>query len=353
MSAAENSFLGIAKQSAKGTVQDTDASFKYFLYREGAVAPNNIVIPLDMEIGVGAMPRGLVKVGVTSSGALSAIPRPDTLGTILRGALGSVSDPVAGLGNDTDVYTHTFTLPSDQFVQPYYTLRSSPGGMWGEQFQDVKVNSLVLTMRAARFVEAVYGFMGGLPKPVVTTDWGASTKIDGGPQFLTPIGGIEIPNATAWKVTAASLMITNAIPLDDQWVIGSYVPDDFELVQRAIILQMRVKVTDNGSLYKKMSYDKAGGSAWAANILKEGSINIYATSDVRAGVHAESSPHKLTITANGQSGDAGNVAFSVEPIALRAGGQVMMNVTGMFLADPTGAHEPISIALRNNVEAKY
>jgi hypothetical protein len=353
MSASENSFLGIAKQSAKGTPVTTDANFKYMLFREGAVAPNNVVIPLDMEIGGGAMPRGVVKVGVTSGGALSVIPRPDTLGIALRAALGACAAPAVGMGDDIDVYDHVFTLGTDQFVQPYYTLRSSPGGMWGEQFQDCKMNSLVLNMRAARFLEAVYSFQGGLPTPVSTATWGATTRIDGGPQFLTPIGAIEIPDATAWKVLSASLMITNAMPLDDQWVIGSYVPDDMELVQRAIILQMRVKVSDNGTLYKKMAYDKAGGAAWAANILKEGDIDIHVSSDVVAGAAAGSSPHTLSIAANGESGDDGNVAFSVAPIGLRAGGQVTMNVTGMFLADPTGLAEPIAITLKNNVSTQY
>jgi hypothetical protein len=353
MTASENSYLGIAKQSAKGTVNTTDADFKYFLFREGSVAPNNMVIPLDMEVGGGALPRGLVKVGVTSAGMLDVIPRPDTLGIMLRGALGTSAVPVAGAGDDSDVYDHVFTLGSNQFVQPYYTLRSSPGGMWGEQFQDVKVASLILNMRAARFVEAAYGFVGGKPTPVATTLWAPSTKIDGGAQFLTPIGAIEIPDATSWKVTNASLMVTNAIPLDDQWVIGSYFPDDFELTQRAILLQMRVKVADDGVLYKKMAYDKAGTSAWVANILKEGDIDIWVKSDTPAGAAAGSSPHQLTITANGQSGDAGNVAFSVEPIGLRAGGQVMMNVTGLFLADPTGTNEPITITLKNGTSTQY
>lgn len=353
MTAAENSYLGIAKQTAKGTPNITDADFKYFLYREGSVAPNNMVIPLDMEVGGGAMPRGLVRVGVTSAGMLDVIPRPHTLGILLAGALGTAATPTAGSGDDIDVYDHVFTLGTNQFVQPYYTLRSSPGGMWGEQFQDVKVASLILNMQASRFVEAAYGFIGGEPKPVSTATWAASSKVDGGPQFLTPIGAIEIPDSTAWKVTNASLMITNAIPLDDQWVIGSYFPDDFELVQRAIMLQMRVKVTDDGVLYKKMAYDLAGGASWAANVLKEGDIDIWVKSDTPAGAASGSSPHQLTIAANGQSGSAGNVAFSVEPIGIRAGGQIVMNVTGLFLADPTGTYEPLSITLKNSTSTQY
>ena len=57
MTAAEKSFIGIAEQVAKGTEMETDASFLYMLFRTGGVAPQNIVIPLDPEVGGGAMLR--------------------------------------------------------------------------------------------------------------------------------------------------------------------------------------------------------------------------------------------------------------------------------------------------------
>jgi len=90
MTAAEKSFIGIAKQTGVGVRNVTDAQFKYLLFRAGGVAPQNIVIPLDAEVGGGAMLRDMAKVGVTSGGALDIIPRPDTMGTMLYGALGQI-----------------------------------------------------------------------------------------------------------------------------------------------------------------------------------------------------------------------------------------------------------------------
>lgn len=353
MSSAEGSLYGIAKQTAKGTPNVTDADFKYLLFREGAVAPNNVVLPLDMEIGGGAMPRSVVKVGVTSGGGLDFIPRPETLGTLLAGALGTAATPVEGTLADLSTYEHVFTLGTDQFVQPYYTLRGAPGAIFGEQFQDVKVASLALNMRAARFMEGAVSFIGGLPAPVSTAAWAASTKIDGGPQFLAPLGTIEVPTGTALKVMSATMMINNTIPLDEQWIIGSYSPDDFELVQRSIILQMVCKVdaATGGDFYKKMAYSASAPTAWAADILKEGQINIQAVSD--QAIVSGSRPYSMKIEANGQAGNDGNVAFAVDPISLRAGSQVTMSITAMFLADPTGANEPVKITLINGKSTQY
>lgn len=355
MTAAEGSYYGIAKQTAKGTPNTTDNAFTYLLFREGAVAPNNVVLPLEMEIGGGALPRSMVKVGVTSGGALDFIPRPKSLGIFLAGALGNTAEPIAGTGDDVGSYEHVFTLNTDQFLQPYYTVRGAPGAMWGEQFQDIKVATLALNMRAARYMEAAVSFLGGLPMPVATTGWSASTKIDGGPQFLAPLGVIELPTGTALKVMSATFMTNNIIPLQEQWIIGSYSPDDFELVQRSIVMQMVVKVdaATGGDFYKKMAYSASGASTWAADILKEGQIKIMSVSDTPAGSSAASRPHSVLIEANGQAGGAGNVALAVDPIGLRAGSQITMNVTAMFLADPTGANPPVKVTLINDQSTQY
>lgn len=55
MTAAENSVLGFAKQTAKGTPNVTDAEFKYLLFTQSAMGVNNLSIPLDPEVGGGAM----------------------------------------------------------------------------------------------------------------------------------------------------------------------------------------------------------------------------------------------------------------------------------------------------------
>ncbi len=160
MSASERSFLGLAKQVSQGTPISLDTAFQYLLFTEGALAPQSINLPMDDEIGGGAMLNGVDRVGVSSSGVLSFIPRPASVGHLLLGALGQSAAPVT-VG--TSGRRHVFTLPADQFDAPYYTVRTRPGGLWGEQFQDMRVASLALTWKAADRVRGQVGFMGGTP----------------------------------------------------------------------------------------------------------------------------------------------------------------------------------------------
>lgn len=348
MTASEKSFVGLAKQTAKGTPNTTDSAFNYFLFVDGSSGPSNVVLPLDQEVGGGAMLRSLAKVGVTSGGAYTIIPRPTTLGNFLHGALGTSASPVDNLDGS---YDHVFDLGADQFAAPYYTLRSAPGNIWGEQFPDARVAGLTLTWRAADYLRGSVALLGGEPTKVSTASWSALTYLDGGPQFLAPLFTIELPTATAVKCLSGAVTMGMNIPLDEQWITGSYSPDDFDINSRAFAITMVVKVTDD-TLYTKMAYDPASGSAWAAEIYKEADFLLQFDSDQDAG--STPTPFSLLVEANGQnaaSGDA-NVAWSVTPIALRAGRQVTMAVTGTFLADPL-AGEPITVTLTNDQSTQY
>jgi len=340
MTAAEKSFIGLAKQTAKGTPNTNDGDFDYILFRSGGVTPQNIVIPLDAEVGGGAMARDMVKVGVTSGGALDIIPRPHTLGHFLLGALGAVST----VDNLDGSYTHTFTLPADQFSAPYFTVRSAPGDLWGEQFQDCRVAGLALAFAGARFVDGAVTFMGGLPSPADTVTWNAAATVDDGPQFLGPTTSpIELPAGTAIKVLSGAVNWGLAIPLDEQWIIGSYSPDDLDINMRSMAITLAVKITDD-TLYKKLMYDGVGAaSQWTANIFKEGQFTLELKSPVEA---APGVPYACVIRAHDTED---NVIWSAAPIALRAGRQIVMAVTGVVVNTNSG--DPIAVDLTNQTEA--
>lgn len=338
MTSAEGSFLGIAKQVAKGTPNITDASFKYMLFTESGLGVNNIFRPLDREVGGGALVHNLVKVGVNSGGPIAFIPRPSTLGHLLHGVVGGVASAQEAA---TATYHHTFTLPTDQFDAPYFTLRNAPGNMWGEQFQDSRVTGLSLDWRGADFVRGSVAFLGGLPTPVTTGAWTPATYLDNGPQFLSPISNIEVPTGSPVKVLGGSFVASSDIPLDEQYVVGNYAPDGFDIQNRAFMLSLIVKVVDS-TLHNKMAYDPAGGSAWAADVFKEADLNIDFISDVES---SPGFPFKFSIAANGSNQASGlaNVAWSVQPLGLRSGRQVTMRMTGLFLSATT----PLSIVLDN------
>jgi len=343
MTAAEKSYVGLAKQTAAGTPDTTDADFKYLLFTQGGLSASPVTLPIDMEVGGGALLRDIVKAGVVSGGQLQLTPRPATLGLALYGVTGKV---VTTDGSDTS-YSHVFTLDTaDNFAAPYFTGRSSPGGLWGEQFQDMRFNSLALAWRGGRFLTGAYGLVGGLPAKVATTTWAAPAKVDGGPQFLAPLGAIEIPTATPAKVLSGSFVASAQIPLDEQWIVGSYAPDGLSITQKAFMLQMAVKIED-ATLFTKMMYDPAAGSAWVASVFREANIKLTFST---AQLAAPGKPYKITIAANGNSGDTANIIWTAAPIQLQAGRNVIMNVVGTFVADSAGA-TPITITLVNKTSA--
>lgn len=343
MTASEGSFIGLAKQTAKGTPNTTDNAFTYFLFTQGNAGPNNLVIPLDQEVGGGALLRNMVKVGVNSGGQYQIIPRVDSIGHFLAGALGD-----AAVVGASAPYTHTFKLAADQFAAPYYTIRSAPGNLWGEQFQDSRVAGLSLNWRAPDFVRGGLALMGGLPKTVSTATWSPLTYVDKSAQFLTPVSSFELPTATAIKVLSGSVNFGLNIPLDEQYIAGSYSPDAFDINSRSVAIQLVMKIED-ATLYKKLAYDPAGGADWAVGMFREANFLIEFQSDQMAG---GATPHSLTVAGNGQTGADANVVWSISPISLAAGRQITAVVTGMFLASPTAA-DPITVTLVNAHATDY
>lgn len=346
MTAAERSYLGIAKQTAKGTPNVTDAEFKYFLFRAGGIAPNNMFLPLDQEIGGGAMPRDVVKVGISSGGTLDMIPRPTIIGDLLLGAIGNVASPA---DNSDGSYSHVFTLPTDEFDAPYWTVRSAPGGIWAEQLQDCRVAGLVFSFTGARFVEGAATFLGGLPTPNIgMTGWAVPTYLDTGPQFLSPVSDIELPTGTPAKVLSGAIAFGLQIPLDEQFIVGSYSPDAFAINQRTVNITLNLKVDDVG-LYEKIMYDPAGSaSAWTAEVFKEGDIKLDLISPENAGTGTGGdTPYSVTFDFDTTDD---NIVWTAAPIALRAGRQVVMQVTGTVL---NTANEPITATLTNTQSTQY
>jgi hypothetical protein len=338
MTASESSLIGLAKQTAKGTPNITDASFDYLLFREGAAGVMPQFLPLDQEIGGGALLRNVLKVGVMAGGQLSIIPRPKTLGHFFYGVTGAVNSTDGTDGS----YEHEFTL-SDQFSAPWYTLRTAPGQLIGEQIADARIASLSLAWRAARFVEGQVAFQAiGIPTNVNMGTWAPADKVDSGPQFLAPLGTIELPTGTPAYVTAGSFTAQTVMPVDEQWVVGSYSPQNLSITSRAYVLSLMVKIED-AALYKKIMYDPAGGSTWLPAVFREANFKIEFKSDIEA---ATGKPYKFSIAANGQTGAAANVSWAAQPISMRAGRQIQLAVTGTFLASPDG-NTPLTLGLVN------
>jgi len=84
------------------------------------------------------------------------------------------------------------------------------------------------------------------------------------------------------NILSGSFAAQASIPLDEQWIVGQYTPQNFDITQRAYMLQMAVKIVDD-SLQKKIMYDPAGGSAWLATMLKDGTVKVKFSAAANAG----------------------------------------------------------------------
>lgn len=347
MASANSSFVGLAKQTGKGTINSTDGAFKYFMFKNGSIAPNSQFLPSDDGIGGGALQSDIAKVGVFSAGAFELIPRPETLGLFLVGALGKASVPAVDPPTTGKGYKHIFTLDTDEYSVPYFTVRSKPGGLWGETFQDMRVSAFGLNWRAADYVRGAVQMIGGTPTPSVTTStWAPGDAVDRSPALLAPTSSISTLDGHALKVLRGQLVIGNSIPLDEQWIVGSYQPEGFDIVQRQVAVSMLVKVVDE-NLYKKISYDANAGAAWAASILKEADFTLTFASPQEYDTNAK---FRMVVNANASDTDP-NVAWTAEPIALQDGRQVTMSITGTFLGSSSGS--PISVELYNETATQY
>lgn len=344
MGSALDSDFGLALQAGKGLPVTNDADFDYTYFSEGTgINPMPIVLPLEQEIGSGPLIRDVAKVGVSSGGAISFVPRPSTIGLFLKGVLGTaVSTPGANF------VTHTFKFADDPFDLPYFTLRRRVGALGGADVgTDVRVAQLQFEFAAANFLRANAQFLGASAPTYVedTSSWEPDNYRDNTPPFLTCKGAFELPTGTSMRVLRGTVSVVNVMPLDEQFIVGSYAPDDIEVVSRAIVFDMQVKA--DADLYHKMMYDPAKSGTWQPEIMREAVLNLRmeTAQEVDAG-----QPYSLAFQANGKSEASGeaNLAWSVEPIALRGNRQVVMRVTGTVLADNSGAaNGPFSVTLIN------
>ena len=140
-------------------------------------------------------------------------------------------------------------------------------------------------------------------------------------------------------------------PVDDHMIVGSYSPVTLDIVRRTYVLSLVLRI-DDGSLYNKMQLDPAGGSAWVAKLMREANIKLQFSSPVDAGssgvapddVHV---PYSFSLGANETSGDDANIVWTVRPLNFRAGRQITLAATGMFVSNTVAGKQPISITLVN------
>lgn len=320
MASSNNTRLGMAIQTNGSTINTTAAAFNYFTYGEGAMGVTNMNVPAEDGIGTGGFPSAVEKMGVFAQGGFDGVAHAQSLGLLLYGALGAKAAPTA----DGQGFVHAFSVGTDKLALPYFTVRqynpSLAGG--GEVFPHARVAGLGLSWRAANYLRNQVALMGAVADfDTDVADW--SPTVDLGPTFIAPKATIAWPSETV-KVLSGAVQFGAQIPLDGQWITGSYTPDAMDIVSRQAAVQLVLKITDN-TLYRKFVYDPAGGAAWAANIMKEGGVTLTFESSQ---VYDTAKPYKLVIAFDNTSE---NVAWAAEPLSIRAGQPVTLAITGTIL----------------------
>lgn len=342
MTSADRTYVGIMRQSTKGTIYATDTNFTYFMFNQGAMDPASNFLQSDDGAGGGPLPNSMEKVGVVSQGAFSQVVRSKIIGHFLTGVLGKCTTTTSG---STAYGLHTITYDTDLFAVPYYTVRLAKGNMWGETFQDVRVASLNFSWRAADFVRATVALVGGTAVSNVTTSsWTPDSKVDRGATFTAPVSTLTTLAGQTLKVLSGAITFQNNIPLEEQWITGSYFPDDFDIVNRSGQINLAVKVTDR-TLYEKIQYDPTGSTqAWVAQALKDGQFQVSLKS---VSTVTGTSVYQIVFKGDNTAAPNGNIAWSATPIPLRSGGQIIMNIQGTWLGVSSGS--PITVELYNNL----
>lgn len=320
MAPSNNTRLGIAIQANGSTVNETAAAFNYFTFAEGAMGVNNMIVPAEDGIGTGGFPSAVEKMGVFAQGGFEGVAHAKSLGMLLYGALGDKSVVADGTG-----FKHTFSVGTDKLSLPYFTVRqynpSLAGG--GEVFPHARIAGLGLNWRAANYLRAQVALMGTVaPIDTDVSDWNPS--VDLGPTFIAPKATIAWPNEASIKIISGAIQLGAAIPLDSQWITGSYTPDAMDIVSRQAAIQLVLKITDL-ALYKKFSYDPAGGATWVASIMREGGVTLTFESPQ---TYDTDKPYKLVVSFDG-TGD--NVVWAAQPLTIRAGQPVTLAITGTVL----------------------
>lgn len=356
MTSALDSSFGLAIQSAKGTPNATAGNFHYLFFGEGnGSGPMSKYLSLDQEIGSGPYIRNILRVGGFSSGAINFIPRLNSVGYLLLGALGGVNT-TAAVGPAT-VNTHVFRNQTNRFTLPWFTMRRRLGAIAnaGDITSDVKVQALRFNIAASDFIRAEASFIG-IGKPQFTNDtsaWNYGSQIDTTDPFLTCKGSMELPTGTTLKVVSGRVTIMNNIPIDEQWLVAKLTPDDLELVQRAITFDLMVKL-DDPVLYRKLEYGilSTPGSYpadWDVNVYREARLNMkfQCENDIDTGV-----PGAIEFHAN-DSSSTPNIAWTCQPVELRGNRQVMLRMTGTVLEDASSATNGSAFVKLSNAQASY
>jgi hypothetical protein len=272
----------------------------------------------------------------------------------------------AGANNDTvkigpykgtqHVFTINSTAPGSI---PYYTMLRRVDASFWEKGVDMRMESLSLVQNALSWLSGSFTMNGITPSQLAdadtTTYTAAATLEDSRPVFVAPSASFQL--TSSYKTSDSTLpcrgvqvTIGAAQDIDREFVIGSYYPQDVDVLARIASISGAVFVTDrvlyNKLMYKPSFTGSTSGTAWDPSVFESATMAVqYSTAQYMDGAVASTSStgddvlYTLNIAAT-------KTLWAASPIAVRGNDIVVMQVTGAMTQPDSG--EPLTITLVNN-----
>jgi hypothetical protein len=295
------------------------------------------------------------------------LPRlEDTFGELLLAAFGAVAAPVADPTYDA-VYDHVFKYAANPSYLPWMTaMRYIPKNNANLQdlveiVEDSMITTLAFTIPAPGLMMADMAVQGRVPSSAKEPNFGT---LNGGYTFVTFEDGDSIPISCVGGVTVdgnplpsvgATITVMNGLTTPQQeYVIGSYYPDDFIPITRSLQVRLMHKI-DDLDLYQKLLINKVGTSApavsddWSPAPFYAPLI-IEAKSPVNIGTDTVSpgrndTPYSIKFTAQ-------KVYWQVRaPVPLTAGQFLVQEYIGTVVEPAAGDYA--TVTLRNARATQY
>ncbi len=257
---AQTGQFGIALNASGATRGNPPAaaSWKRFRAMNVAAAPNVPTAMAPVEIGGPNVPTGAYKTNTWFGGRVSMAPRLfGDFGDILMAATGACTTVLGGA--PPVLNTHTFTFAANPAFIPFSgvrrTIPNAAGVALGEQGNDCVLNALTFNFPQAGPITGdidVTGLDWELEDDIATnwTGWDAllTEPFDTVPLTMAG-GGITLPNWAAdpdpgnpLPITGARVTImNNTTSPQEEFIIGSYYPDDYATRQRVFLVEMTYK----------------------------------------------------------------------------------------------------------------
>ena len=299
--------LGLAHQTAKGTA---NTSFTYVPATNLGVNANQQVQATPYEISGGYFQKTSYKTSVSAGGDTSIIARPDSFGHVLYALSGQ--DTVTPVPSQAGAFSHVFTpfTPSASNELPWYTLYKNVSYLWANQFTDVKCAGVRFDVAARNLVNTQVSWYGITPTEVAVP--GAPPAADSGPVFQTCQGTVILHteagdaniSANTNKLERVSLDFVNNLSADQEFSVGSYVPDDVTLLSRSVNVSADIIIRDPDLV--RAVYQNGGTGAWDPTVYR-GHLNL--TFNSSAVVPSTTQPYQFII-------DLPGIDFLMMPVSL-------------------------------------